>query len=97
MWRVGRLKLFSNQRKINVPINCRTPSPESTRVTGKEKLEWAGYVVALTLIFGGIQLAQFYVTSAVNVNKNVGEELSRRRCMKTEEDHHIHHDSSSTV
>lgn len=78
-----------------MPINCRTPSLESTRVTGREKLEWFGYVAALTLIFGGIQLAQFYVTSAVNVNKNVGEELSRRRSIK--EDHQIHHDSSRTV
>ena len=67
------------QAKRFVPINCRTPSPESTKVTGREKLEWAAYVVALTLMCGGVQLLQFYVTSAVNVNKGVGEELSRRR------------------
>ena len=73
------MRLFTHLRSRKVPINCRTPSEESTRVTTREKLEWGGYILVLTFLCGGLQLAQFYVTSAVNVNKGVGEELARRR------------------
>jgi hypothetical protein len=74
--RICNMRLFS---KRFVPINCRTPSVESTKLTRKEKLEWAAFIAVLTIIPVGVQLWQFYATSSVVVNRGVAEELARRR------------------
>lgn len=79
MWRLAGKRLA----KRAVPVNCRTPSVESTRLTGREKLEWAGFIALITVIPIGIQLWQFYMTSAVVVNKEVAAELARRRPAET--------------
>ena len=76
------IRFLRNSRQ-RVPINCRTPTPESTRLSGREKLEWAAFIAVLTIIPVGLQLQQFYSTSAVNVNKQVHEEMSRRRTEQT--------------
>jgi hypothetical protein len=64
--------------KRPVPINCRKPTEESTRLTRREKLDWAGYIAILTIVPIGLQLWQFNATSAVRVNADVMEELGRR-------------------
>ena len=61
-----------------MPINCRTPSVESTKLTPREKLEWAAFIAVLTIVPIGVQLYQFYATSAVAVNRDVAKELARR-------------------
>jgi len=61
-----------------VPINCRTPTRESTQVTRREKLEWAAFIAILTIVPVGFQLWQFDATSATSVNQAVMEELGRK-------------------
>lgn len=61
-----------------MPINCRTPTGESTKLTSREKLEWAAFIAFLTIVPVGVQLWQFYATSAVVVNRDVAAELARR-------------------
>ena len=73
---VGR-RLMSQRRQV--PINCRKPTEESTRLTRREKLDWAAYIAVLTIVPVGLQLWQFYATSATRVNLDVMEELSRRQ------------------
>ena len=68
--------MLASKRKV--PINCRTPTVESTKLTRKEKLEWAGFIAFLTIVPLGVQMWQFYATSAVVVNKGVAAELARR-------------------
>jgi hypothetical protein len=65
--------------KRKVPYNCRTPSVESTKLTIKEKIEWAAFIAFLTVVPVGVQLWQFYATSAVVVNEGVAAELARRQ------------------
>ena len=64
--------------KRRVQVNCRTPTVDSTKLSLKEKLDWVAYIAILTVIPVGLQLKQFYATSAYNVNKEVNEELARR-------------------
>lgn len=64
--------------KRTVPINCRTPTPESTRLTSREKLEWVAFIAVLTVVPVGFQLWQFEATSATTVNRAVMDELARK-------------------
>lgn len=79
--------IFRFAKKRVVPINCRTPSRESTQLTRREKLEWVAFIAILTIVPVGFQVWQFDATSATRVNKAVMDELGRRD----------QHDQSSTV
>ena len=74
--------------KRTVPINCRTPTAESTAVTRREKIEWAVFIAVLTVVPVGFQLWQFHATSATNVNRQVMDELSRNREQVSPASHH---------
>jgi hypothetical protein len=74
--RVCGARFLSAKRRV--PFNCRTPTQESTKLSDREKLEWAGFIALLTVVPIGFQLWQFYATSSVVVNQGVAEELSRR-------------------
>ena len=65
--------------KRTVPVNCRTPTVESTAVTRREKFEWAVFIAVLTVVPVGFQLWQFHATSATTVNREVMDELARNR------------------
>ena len=89
-WYPSRMfrRVVSRLAPRKVPINCRTPTVESTKLTSREKLEWAAFIAFLTVVPVGVQLWQFYATSAVVVNRGVAEELARRNApeqMHTEE------------
>lgn len=62
-----------------VPVNCRTPTAESTRLSLAEKRDWALFVLAITIVPGSLLMWQFDSTSAMTVNQQVREELARRR------------------
>jgi len=70
------LQVLSTKRKV--PINCRTPTAESTKLTSRERKEWVGFIALLTIVPLGMQVWQFYATSAMVVNEGVAAELARR-------------------
>ena len=69
--------LLIGLKKVVVPVNCRTPTAESQRLTFKEKIDWVKFIIVLTIVPIGLQLWQFNETSAVTVNRAVNEEISR--------------------
>jgi hypothetical protein len=73
------LRATSRLLRREVPVNCRRPTEESTRVTLSEKRDWLLFIAVLTVVPGGLILWQFDATSAVEVNKAVKEEMNRRR------------------
>ena len=60
-----------------VPVNCRTPTAESQRLTSKEKWDWVKFIAIMTVVPIGLQLWQFHETSAITVNKAVNDEIAR--------------------
>ena len=70
--------LSAGKRRL-VPINCRKPTEEDVKLSTREKLDWVGYILILTIVPVGIQLWQFSATSATRVNADIMDELARRR------------------